>query len=423
MVTSDMGSVRTNQISTKEDDSDLIGAWRWFYRKKGWDKVARFEGKGQITESYVLYKQKNVTERAVREQKLHKARPITPCCKHPMAKFLVYIGRARSFVLRHLEGEHFTVHDCQSVPKMLLDISQQLDGTGSLTHTVVDVEGMYPAMPKPVIRVAMRELLNLIKAKLPPGSGKDPKVRVPKRGKGVCTWAHTARGERVGQAQISFSMMIEALDVVLENTYVRMRDGRLLKQIHGIPMGDSLRPGIAVGTTAWMEMEWMKTIQPEIKARFRAGRFMDDILMVVRRSPEWRADDFMRDFASSTCYLPPLRLEEADDGCFLETRFALLPNGQFRHRLKNLNEERDTNPMMWRYHRYDSFSAEAMKTGVLVGCLRKVALMASDEENFRYSLTSKLKEFQALGYPVRFLRRVCARMQTRYTDQRWRDAI
>jgi hypothetical protein len=55
--------------------------------------------------------------------------------------------------------------------------------------------------------------------------------------------------------------------------------------------------------------------------------------------------------------------------------------------------------------------------------LRKVALMASDEENFRYSLTSKLKEFQALGYPVRFLRRVCARMQTRYTDQSWRDAI
>ena len=79
--------------------------------------------------------------------------------------------------------------------------------------------------------------------------------------------------------------------------------------------------------------------------------------------------------------------------------------------------------MMWRYHRYDSFSAEAMKTGVLVGCLRKVALMASDEENFRYSLTSKLKEFQALGYPVRFLRRVCARMQTRYTNQRWRGAI
>ena len=82
---------------------------------------------------------------------------------------------------------------------------------------MVDVEGMYPAMPKPVIRVAMRELLNLIKAKLPPGSGKDPKVRVPKRGKGVCTWAHTARGEQL----------------------------------------------------------------PEIKARFRAGRFMDDILMVV----------------------------------------------------------------------------------------------------------------------------------------------
>ena len=46
--------------------------------------------------------------------------------------------------------------------------------------------------------------------------------------------------------------IIEALEFVLENTIIKTRTGELLKQEKGIPMGDSLSPGIAVGTTAWM---------------------------------------------------------------------------------------------------------------------------------------------------------------------------
>ena len=99
-------------------------------------------------------------------------------------------------------------------------------------------------------------------------------------------------------------------------------------------MGDSLSPAIAIGTTAWMEMEWMQTLDMETKSRFRAGRFMDDILMVAAEHEAWNVEHLLRYFASSTCYLPPLKLEPADDGCFLETRFVLCPDGQISIGLK-----------------------------------------------------------------------------------------
>ena len=108
MTIEDRSRVRANQLSTDGTlDATLISAWRWFYRKKGWHKITKFDSKGRVTAPYALYKAKNVTDPTVRAQKLHKARPITPYAKHPMAKLLSLVGRAWSFVLRHLKGEHF----------------------------------------------------------------------------------------------------------------------------------------------------------------------------------------------------------------------------------------------------------------------------------------------------------------------------
>ena len=95
---------------------------------------------------------------------------------------------------------------------------------------------------------------------------------------------------------------------MLENTIINTRSGELLmKQEKGMPMGDSLSPGIAVGTTAWMEMEWMKSLNERTKEQFRAKRFMDDILMVTAKADHiWTRDKFIQDFKESMCYMPPL---------------------------------------------------------------------------------------------------------------------
>ena len=158
LTTEDRSRVRANQLSTDGTlDATLISAWRWFYTKKGWHKLTKFDSKGRVTAPYALYKAKNVTDAAVRARKLHKARPITPYAKHPMALSLV--GRAWSFALRHLKGEHFIQHDCQSVPQMLREAAEALRGKGELSYEINDVDSCYPSMPKEAMRVAMRDIL------------------------------------------------------------------------------------------------------------------------------------------------------------------------------------------------------------------------------------------------------------------------
>ena len=75
----------------------------------------------------------------------------------------------------------------------------------------------------------------------------------------------------------------------------------------------------------------MKTIDTDAKGRFRMGRYMDDVLTVIAKDDDkWDADAFMKDFESSTCYMPPLNLERAEPEYFLETRIELTKEGRFR---------------------------------------------------------------------------------------------
>ncbi|EOD04816.1 hypothetical protein EMIHUDRAFT_453756, partial [Emiliania huxleyi CCMP1516] len=85
-------------------------------------------------------------------------------------------------------------------------------------------------------------------------------------------------------------------------------------------------------------------------------------------------------------------------------------------RLKNVNEGCEREPRVWRYHRWDSFTCAKMKEGIVVGCLLKVSAMASDDEGF-LSVTSKLREFMALGYPAHVLNGVYCKTLTQ-TNQK-----
>ena len=418
MTIEDRSRVRANQLNTDSTlDATLISAWRWFYRKKGWHKITKFDSKGRVTAPYALYKAKNVTDAAVRARKLHKARPITPYAKHPMAKLLSLVGRAWSFALRHLKGEHFIQHDCQSVPRMLKEAAEALRGKGELSYEINDVDSCYPSMPKEAMQVAMRDILRNVRQNLPPGAGEDPKILVPKRGKKKCSWAQ--QGEVWGHASITFSTMLEVIDFDLDNCYVITYDGRLLKQARGIPMGSALSPPLAIGTLAWMEHEWMQTLDDDAKARFRMKRYMDDVITVTAKDDSaWDVDRFREDFRRSECYWAPLKLEAADNAHFLETALELDANGGFRMRLKNVNEGCEREPRVWRYHRWDSFTCAKMKEGIVVGCLLKVSAMASDDEGFALSVTSKLREFTALGYPAHVLNGVIGRAYARTKDER-----
>lgn len=48
---------------------------------------------------------------------------------------------------------------------------------------------------------------------------------------------------------------------------------------------------------------------------------MDDVLIFVSKNKKWDYQKFLAAFTESECYWKPLRLEPAEEGEFLETKF------------------------------------------------------------------------------------------------------
>ena len=165
---------------------------------------------------------------------------------------------------------------------------------------------------------------------------------------------------------------------------------------------------MAIIALAWMEKEWTNTLTALDKQHFCAARFMDDILMFVRKAARWDHERFLTDFVRSECYHPPLTLVDAKDDTFLETTFAV-QGGHIRHWLKN------ENPLggpvrVWRYQHWASCTSFEQRRATLSACLKKVHSMASDSEILYTSALQKLDEFRRLEYPTSVLRGACTYM-------------
>ena len=152
-----------------------------------------------------------------------------------------------------------------------------------------------------------------------------------------------------------------------------MKDGRLIRQVGGIPMGDALSPAMTIGTCGWMEREWMTSLHENAKSKFAAKRYMDDILLFFLKDG-WDSEKFYADFQTE-CYMAPLKLEEASADTFLESSFRLVDGG-IRYRLKNANAGGDRK--VWRYHAHDSYVPSSQRHSTMVATLKKVDEIASD---------------------------------------------
>ena len=200
--------------------------------------------------------------------------------------------------------------------------------------------------------------------------------------------------------------------------YLRdLPNGNLLRQVHGIPMGDPISPGMTIGALAWMENNWMKQIHPEDKRNFKSARYMDDVLVFYVDNPQWDASKFCSDFSKSTCYHPPLKLVDGTDGTFLETSFRIEHN-KIRHWLKNDNS---TSLKIWRYQHFHSHAPYLQKRALLTTCLKKVHKMASDTELLQVSGLAKAKEFLQLKYPRCVVRAACSYMAASTGERTWLD--
>ena len=176
---------------------------------------------------------------------------------------------------------------------------------------------------------------------------------------------------------------------------------------------------MAVGTCAWMEARWKEKIDKKERGNVAIARYMDDCLIAENRKTSEEMNKTVRDYVEN-CYLPPLKLESAGSGIFLETQFTCSPEGELTYRLKNVNAGLKE-PQTWRYQRYDSYVPQILKFGVIMGTLHKVERMASNGQQLGISAREKLLEFIQLGYPRKILRGACFRMYGMTNHLVWTD--
>ena len=205
------------------DISDILKTWSKLYEAKAWSKYASFDKKGGFNKPYCLFKAKNIVDPEIRKEKWKKARPISPGTKHPMRRLLGLAGRAWSFATKNMNGEHFILNSTGDVPEFLKTAHAELQKLGKVTAKVQDIEGCFPNMPKGAIRQAAREIANEHRVLERQG------VWVPRNSKkSPCGW--TQGGKIHNRVFIGFEVLTDVLGFSLDHTYLKMPDGRLLRQ-------------------------------------------------------------------------------------------------------------------------------------------------------------------------------------------------
>ena len=200
-------------------------------------------------------------------------------------------------------------------------------------------------------------------------------------------------------------------------TILRDFEGQLWRQAKGIPMGDPHSPGMTIGTCAWMEHEWLQTLDAQTKRLFCARRYMDDVIMVLAKAPRFDWRKFLGDFERSTCYMEPLRLEDGKDATFLETELQLIGGREFRYWLKNENACGRTT--VWRYQHFRSHAPYKQKRALVTASLKRVHKMASDTDALRTSAMDKIREFTDLHYPYYLIKNACAHLAATTGERTW----
>ena len=151
------------------------------------------------------------------------------------------------------------------VPGFLQRAQQHLANQQGLEFAIYDIESCFPNMPRDAINVGLTDCVQQIKRCREVKGVVVPKHKPTKQ----CTWwnrpprrttrrgTHDAENEEHDDrnAYLSFDTMLAIMRFALDNCFIKMPNGQLLKQAKGIPMGDPLSPGMTIGACAWMEHE------------------------------------------------------------------------------------------------------------------------------------------------------------------------
>ena len=324
------------------------------------------------------------------------------------------------FIITTLPQRHFNLARTQDFLHRITAFLQELKFLHGesviLMPFSLDIKEMFTGLPHPVIRTAVRWLLD--HAKTCTGS---VFIRVPKDKKLSCAWG---KSSNLGEVlEISFQQIYDVVNFDLTHAIFTV-GSQLTKQKQGAPIGGIMSTSIAIATCVYSEIAFVSTLG--VDTRFlRVVRYVDDIAGVIaflKNDPAsfLRAKAILKKLQTE-CYPKELVLkpEPIDDGSFrfLETLTTVQGNTiVVRHHNKN-HESLQANGGQKFYtiqHAY-SFSPMRSKYGVVISRLIAISNHCVSEVLLIDSVRQFFCELRFLCYSNRFIRRACQHMY-RTTD-------
>ena len=134
----------------------IIDEWAWVFDTKRWDTIAPIDS-GQTASvpfAHILPKAKDTT----------RYRPIVSYARHPIRKVMSVCQRALMFIIATIPQRHFNLARTQDFLHRITSFSQELKFLHGesviLMPFSLDIKEMFTGLPHPVIRTAVRWLLD-----------------------------------------------------------------------------------------------------------------------------------------------------------------------------------------------------------------------------------------------------------------------
>jgi len=155
-------------------------------------------------------------------------------------------------------------------------------------------------------------------------------------------------------------------------------------------------------------------------------RYMADLLMFIDDSNENHANSLWDKF-SSQCYHPNMDLEEeTHSGTFnyLDCELTIHTDNLVYSKVKNLNDPSVSSTGSQTFYRLPSFNSctsNVVKFSSMITMFNRCNVFASSIYHLVSSVTSSVKEFLSIGYPMAWCRKAMSHMHHKTNKNVWKD--
>ncbi|GBG69069.1 hypothetical protein CBR_g3767 [Chara braunii] len=281
------------------EEKDVIARSKERYVKEGYNKVAKWNDRGELGKAFIIPEHKDAT----------RWWPICPSFRESSGRMCKLIGKAVNHMLWTLpKNSNFNLKRTRELLETVSNTNTKMTTRGIKRGMIggsFDIKDMFSKLPHNVILAAVEWVTEYYES-----NGKNH-VRVKKNGKGVTFGKAVGK---VGWQTISMRTIVRFIRYDLQHTFI-VAAGKVLRQIVGIPMGKSSSPAIACLLCAHYECQFLASLGYD-RRLIQGCRLVDDVSIFIvvhtdKNGSLVRATKIMRRFQQ--CYHKDLTLVRTDE--------------------------------------------------------------------------------------------------------------